>query len=132
MSNEDTLITWQLERSGYSDDDKDDDDIDSVSIHNISLYLYICPDLHFTPMFGSVLGGQLVSLKGPCIESNVSVIGRFNQTGNEFCCFLQDEHTKCVTPSVFATGLLNVSLKVANQGWTYNGKFEISEWKCAA
>ncbi|XP_005107855.2 protein mesh [Aplysia californica] len=81
-------------------------------------------EIFFRPSFSSMLGGGQVVIDGPCFDSSDVIRGRF-ESGEELCCYVEEDQARCLLPSVFGTGLMNVSLNIGERGWNYSGLFEI-------
>ncbi|KAH9505371.1 hypothetical protein Btru_058534 [Bulinus truncatus] len=80
--------------------------------------------LFFKPNYGSMLGGSVITVDGPCLNSTSSVSGRI-ETGGELCCYISGGQAFCVFPPVFNTGIVNISLNFDDRGWNYTGAFEL-------
>ncbi|XP_046338970.2 sushi domain-containing protein 2-like isoform X2 [Haliotis rufescens] len=81
-------------------------------------------DVLVWPSSGLVLGGQIIYLSGPCFNEGSELLARFDDVNITFpCSYYTSARAQCITPTVFRTGPLTLSLNVDNGGWNYTGTY---------
>ncbi|XP_055896102.1 sushi domain-containing protein 2-like isoform X1 [Biomphalaria glabrata] len=97
--------------------------IDSLEIENSCSHSG-SGQVFFKPNFGSMLGGSIINVDGPCLNSTSTVHGRL-ESGAELCCYNFEDNAYCIFPPVFETGNVNVLMNFDERGWNYTGVFEL-------
>lgn len=76
--------------------------------------------LTIEPKVVSMLGGEELTVTGPCLTVGQTVNARIRETNLEFPCVVTtDLKAVCITPSLFRTGELTFDLNTG-MGWNYS------------
>lgn len=78
--------------------------------------------LFVSPQTGSMLGGVLVNVTGPCFDPNQRIKARFKD--QEISCEYRDRnHATCITPPVFYIGYIDVILTIGDGAFQFKTLF---------
>ncbi|XP_041370957.1 sushi domain-containing protein 2-like [Gigantopelta aegis] len=82
-------------------------------------------ELYVTRSSGSMLGGEEIQISGPCFSDSDTPVAKFDDLNVTFPCTVDSRtgSAVCVTPTVFRTGSLRLSISVANSHWNFTGHF---------
>ena len=75
------------------------------------LLLFLSLALNLSPQLGSMLGGTLVTLRGPCFEESDVVKCIFDEISTPGV-YVSRESVMCVSPAMNAIGKIDVTLQV--------------------
>ncbi|KAK3087620.1 hypothetical protein FSP39_008510 [Pinctada imbricata] len=78
------------------------------------------------PSFRNMLGGEEISIFGPCFSSDFTILARFRETNDTFQCnYVNTTIIKCILPTVFRTGKVTLDLNPYELGWNYTSVFHL-------
>lgn len=83
------------------------------------------PKLTFFPRYGSMLGGTVVNITGPCFEDPRSIIRCKFDTLEVEGIYRSPNHVSCISPPVMYHGYVDLSVSIDQGAFLFYGKYYI-------